>query len=784
MIGKSILHYNIIEKLGEGGMGVVYKADDTKLDRTVAIKFLPRSVAANPEERKRFVIEAKAAAALNHPNIATIHAIEESDDEMFIVMEYIEGQELKDIIKSEIPNPKSAIDYATRIAEGLQAAHEKGIIHRDIKSSNIMITSKGQVKIMDFGLAKVRGGAQVTKVGTTIGTAAYMSPEQARSEQVDQRTDIWSFGVVLYEMLTGQLPFSGDYEAAVAYSILNEEPTQISVLKPDIPTAMIKIVDRSLEKNAAERYQSTAELLSDLNGLQAEQSSSSLKTQQQHSDPRRSFTISKKNIIFISTIAVVVMMAVLSFWLFSPSKSNSIKNKSIAVLPFTDMSPEKNQEYFCDGLTEELINALTKINGIHVASRTSAFQFKDKELDIRTIGEKLNVSTVLEGSLRKSGQKLRITAQLINVEDGFHLWSETYEKEIEDIFAIQDQLSRSIVNALEVKLTSNNNEPIVKHSTTNIEAYNLYLQGRYYWIKRTKESLNTGLRFFQQAVELDPAYAAAYAGIADSYLSLADWSIVAPRDGFPKARTAALKALEIDNSLAEAQANIAYISFVYDWNWETAEKEFKRAIELNPNYAIAHMWYASYLSFMGRFEEGYQQINLAEKLDPLSLIIKAVKGDLLHIYGRNEEAIVQLNKTLEMDQDYYPALLFLQYTYEDEEMDQEAFTNWKKILVLQGATNEELSSFDAAFKSDGMVGVYKWKIQQLNEQSNQQYVSPADFFEAYAAMGDIEMAFKWLEKAYQERTYTIPWLKYDPLTKKLRNDPRFNEYLKRVGLDK
>jgi serine/threonine-protein kinase len=706
---------------------------------------------------------------------------------MFIVMEYIEGKELKNVLGVRRTVPLSiddVINYATQIAKGLDAAHKKGIVHRDIKSGNIMITGDDHLKIMDFGLAKVRGGTLVTKAGTTLGTAAYMSPEQAQGEEVDHRSDIWAFGVVLYEMLTGQLPFSGNYEAAVAYSILNEDPSPVSQLNPDVPDAMSKIVDKLLKKNASERYQSMVELLSELTDLKMEQSSASSSTQIPLGDSHKSITLKKKNITFLSTIALVVIVSVLSFWLIYPSKTDSIKNKSIAVLPFADMSSERDQEYFCDGLAEELINALTKINGIRVASRTSAFQFKGKELDIRTIGEKLNVSTVLEGSLRKSDQKLRITAQLINVEDGFHLWSETYEKDLEDIFAIQDQLTRSIVNALEVKLASNKNEPIMKHSTTNIEAYNLYLQGRYYWNKRTEESMSTGLRFFQQAVEEDPAYAPAYAGIADSYLMLTDWSYMAPREGFPKARAAALKALEIDNSLAEAQTNIAYISFIYDWNWETAEKEFKRAIKLNPNYAIAHMWYADYLSFMGRQEEGYQQINLAEKLDPLSLIIKAVKGFLLYVYGRNEEAIAQLNKTLEMDPDFFPALYFLQYTYEDEKRNQEAITIWKKILILQGATTEELSSLDAAFKSGGMVGTYKWKIQQLNERIKQKYVSPADFFEAYTGMGDIEMAFKWLEKAYQERIYTIPWLKYDPRAKILRSDPRFNGYLKKIGPDK
>ncbi|MFB3041668.1 MAG: protein kinase, partial [Candidatus Poribacteria bacterium] len=393
MVGKTISHYKILDKLGEGGMGVVYKAEDTKLERTVAIKFLPKHVSAHDEERKRFEIEAKAAAALNHPNIATIHNIEEVDDEMFIVMEYIKGRELRDIVGAlrDVPMPiEDVLNNATQIAEGLQAAHKKGITHRDIKSANIMITEDGQVKIMDFGLAKIAGWAQLTKDHSILGTAAYMSPEQARGESVDHRADIWSFGAVLYELLTGQLPFKGDYEQAVIYSILNEDPNSIVELREDTPSQLTSIVEKTLQKNPRDRFQTTKDLIDELKALEKSGSS-----------------IHEKKVIH-----------------------------TVAVLPFTNMSNDKEQEYFCDGIAEDILNDLTHLEGLQVVARSSSFALKDKNLDIREIGMKLGAHSIVEGSVRKAGNRLRITAQLINVADGYHLWAERYDRELEDVFAI------------------------------------------------------------------------------------------------------------------------------------------------------------------------------------------------------------------------------------------------------------------------------------------------------------------------------------------------------------
>ncbi|MFQ5584543.1 MAG: protein kinase, partial [Calditrichia bacterium] len=453
LIGKTILHYRILEQIGQGGMGVVYKAEDTKLNREVAIKFLPRQIAASEEDRERFKIEAQAAAALNHPNIATIHAIEEHDNEMFIVMEYIHGMELREIIQSEIPNPQSAIEYATQIAAGLQAAHKKGIVHRDIKSSNIMITEDDQVKIMDFGLAKMKGGPNMTRAGSTLGTPYYMSPEQARGEEVDARTDIWAFGVVLYEMLTGELPFKGDYEQAVIYAILNEAPQPVSELNSVIADNLQRVVEKSLQKNSRARYAAFAEILADLKSSQSGTS----------------------------------------------SKTNEPSEKSIVVLPFKNISPDPDNEYFSDGLTEEIISDLSNVEAIRVISRTSAMQLKGTDKSIKAIGKDLNVQFLLEGSVRKAGNNLRITAQLIDISKESPLWSEKYNGTLDDIFDIQEKVSHSIVDALRLKLSPTEKNKMEAHGINDPRAYDFYFQARQEILKMTAPGLKKALELIKHS---------------------------------------------------------------------------------------------------------------------------------------------------------------------------------------------------------------------------------------------------------------------------------------------
>jgi serine/threonine protein kinase len=544
MIGQNISHYKILEKLGEGGMGVVYKAEDTKLKRIVALKFLPPELTRDPEAKERFIHEAQAASALDHPNICTIYEIGETDEgQLFIAMACCEGETLKKKIERGPLKIDDTNDVALQVAQGLRKAHEKGIVHRDIKPTNIIVTTDGVVKIVDFGLAKLVRQTRVTKAGTTVGTVAYMSPEQARGEEVDHRTDIWSIGIVLYEMLTGLRPFRSEYDQALVYSILNEEPEPLKSLRPDVPTELEQVVEKALHKDLGKRVQQIGELVSALNSLKKKREMEGDKT---HPEP--------KGVL-----------------------------PSIAVIPFVNMSADPENEYFSDGLAEELINALSKLEGLHVVARTSAFRFRGKDIDIREIGKQLNVNTILEGSVRKAGNRLRITAQLIKVADGYHLWSERFDRELQDVFAIQDEISLAIVDNLKVKLLGGDRERLAKRYKDNFEVYDLYLKGRYYLNTITEEGIKKSLDYFQQAIQKDPSCALAYAGTAGAYGVLAVLGLAASGEVIPRAKSELLKALELDDYLAEAHAWLGEINLGYYWDWSAAEKELKRAIELKPN---------------------------------------------------------------------------------------------------------------------------------------------------------------------------------------------------------
>ena len=744
MIGKTISHYQIIEKIGEGGMGIVYKAKDTTLERTVAIKFLPRQTATQAEERQRFYIEAKAAAALNHPNIATTHAIEEVEDDVFIVMEYIEGQELKQKNDAGPLPVEDAIHIILQIANGLQEAHKKGIVHRDIKSANIMLTGSGQIKIMDFGLAKVRGGAQVTQIGTTLGTAAYMSPEQARGEDVDHRTDIWSLGVVLYETIAGQLPFKGHYEQAVLYSILNEDPESITCLRRGVPTELEAIMNKALAKSPNERYQQVDGMLIDLNVLGKELETKSRQVPKEKCPP------------------------------------------SVAVLPFVNVSPEKENEYFSDGMTEEIIDALTKVEGLRVVSRTSVFAFKGKDQDIRKIGEQLNVSHVVEGSVRKAGNRVRITAQLINIADGYHLWSERFDREMEDVFTIQEEIAHMIVNALKIKLVRKAETPLVERSTENIKAYNLFLKGRYCWNKRTEAALKQCVNYFEQAIEIDPDYMLAYCGLADAYalLGIAEYGALPPMEVMPKAKAAAVKALEIDNTLAEAQTTVAHVKAFFDWDFTGADKEFNRAIELNPNYPFSHHWYALYLSAMERHDEAIAEEKRAQELEPLSLIINKNVGTIFYYARKYEQAIEQYKKALELDPDFARTHFFLGLAYISNSMFEEAIAEIKKAITFSGENTVMLALLASAIAMSGKKDEATKILKDLKKRLKRGYVPSFNLAILYMGLDEKASAFEWLEKAYQERSSWLVSLKVEPILDGLRSDPRFTALLKKVGLEK
>ncbi|MDX1741043.1 MAG: protein kinase, partial [Rhodothermales bacterium] len=653
MIGRILSHYRITDKLGAGGMGIVYRAEDTRLGRDVAIKFLLSGPSVTDEIRDRFITEARAAAALNHPNIATVHGIGEDGEDTFIVMEFVQGEELRTRIEAGSVDVDNAFEIALQIAEGLRAAHEQGIVHRDIKSANIMVLPDGRAKILDFGLARMEGSTMMTSMGVSMGTVAYMSPEQARGEAVDHRTDIWAFGVVLYEMLTGRMPFPGAYEQSVMYAIFNEAPAPLTELEDAVGKAFAPIINRLLSKEVSERYGSMADVIADLKALRGGEPASVTKS---------------------------VIVA-------SPVPSAAPSQPTIAVLPFSDMSREKDQEYFCDGITEELIDALSHVDRWRIVSRTSTFSFKGQEVDVRDVGARLSASHVLEGSLRKSGERVRITTRLTNVADGLQLWSEKYDGQLDDIFDIQDQIAHTVLEKLkesfgDAELPAED-RPLAKRTTEDMEAYDLYLKARFHMNKRTESELKAAVELCQKAIELDVSFAPAYAGMADALVLLAVQGGVKPADAIPKARRAADQAISLDDTLAEAHTSLGAIQAAFEWDQGEAEKSFQRALGLNPSYATGHQWYGLWcLMPQRRFAECIEHYRRAIELDPLSQVLNAGLGWMQYLARSFDDAEATLRRTLEQTPDFVMAHDLLGQTLSQTERLDEAIDELETSVNL------------------------------------------------------------------------------------------------------
>lgn len=766
MNSESISHYRILRKLGEGGMGEVYLAEDTRLGRQIALKVLPASYQYDPERRTRFLIEARAASALRSPNIAAIYDIGEHDGAMFIAMEYVDGEVLSLHIGRRTMPTSKVIDIARQIADTLDEAHVLGIIHRDIKSSNLMVTERGLVKMLDFGLAKmvrpeasggqtdptVPLGAQ-TAFGIVMGTVSYMSPEQALGHKIDTRSDIFSLGVVMYEMLTGRLPFEGASTTEIIDSIIHKEPIAIARFNYDVPPELERITRKCLEKDRERRYQTAREVSTDLRNLR------------RHSDSSATGRTS------------------------AAGKSQAARRArsrkaidSLAILPLVNASEDADAEYLSDGITESIINSLSQLPKLRVMARSTVFRYKGGEVDPQVVGHELGVRAVLTGRLIGRGDLLIIKVELADADDGSHLWGEQYSRKLSDIFTIEEEISREISEKLRLKLSGAEKKQLAKRYTENTEAYQLYLKGRFYWNKRTEEGLRKGIEYFNQAIDSDPGYALAHAGLADSYNILASYSAVAPKDAFPIAKAAATRALELDGELAEAHASLAFAKFGYDWKWAESEREFKRSLKLNPGYAMAHNWYAVTVVAQGRFDEAFDQIKRALDLDPLSLPINTNAGWLLHLARRYDEAIEQYQKTIELDESFGLAHRRLGQTYEQTQMYNEAVIEFQKALKLSGEDSELLSArghFHAAIgerdKADEVIAL-------LEERAKTSYVPAYLVARVYLGFGDNDRVFEWLDKARDERYGYLAYLNIDPVFDSIRSDARFAELVRRVGL--
>lgn len=775
MVGTTISHYKILEKLGGGGMGVVYKAQDLKLDRPVALKFLPPDLTRDPDAKQRFVHEAKAASSIQHANICVVHEIDETPDgQMFICMEYAEGATLKEKIEQGSLKIDDAVNIATQVAKGLTAAHQHGIVHRDIKPANILITPGGEAKIVDFGLAKLSGGTLLTRAGSTLGTAAYMSPEQARGEPVDQRTDVWALGVVLYEMLTKRNPFAGEYEEAALYRILNEDPEFVTKIRPEVPTRLDHVIERAIAKDPARRYQTVEELRADLEAVSEEDAQGRLAKAILGRFGRRQRKIAAR----VLPVGIV-LIAVIAYFLTRGIPSGG--PVSIVLLPLENITNEKSQEWFTDGMTDALTTDLARISGLRVTQRSSAMRYRGANKSASEIASELKVSYVLEGSVLRLGDHVKITIRLIDALTNKYLWAEEYSRDFTGLLALQGEVAKTIAGQVQVTLTKQEQNLLTQGKAVNPKAYEAYLKGNFFWHEVTRESIGTALQYYELAAEIDSTYAPAYAGIALVWAGRAQMGYVPMSVAAKQGARAEAKALALDSSLAEVHYMVGVRRAWVEWNWDGAMQSFRRSVELNPNLAEARAYFSHLLFTLKHPDEGMEQIEEARKLDPFNSLIQSLYAmDLMYV-RRYDEVIRLLRKTLEVNPGEPVALSTIRSAYHQKKMYDEALEAWRLSYEAKG-DREAIQALNRGRAEGGYSRALQSLAEMLIERSKTSYVTPWQIATLYTRAGMKEKALDWFDKAYDAHDPNMPYLSVDPIFDVLRDNPRFQVILKRMGL--
>lgn len=797
IVGRQLGHYQILELLGAGGMGQVFLAHDTRLNRRVALKLLSTGLTTDEERRRRFRQEALSASALNHPNILTIYEIQDENDQPFMAAEFVAGVTLRARMRGRKLSPAEALDIALQIGGALAAAHNSGIVHRDIKPENVMIRPDGLVKVLDFGIAKytrpagindLKGSWIKTATGVLIGTTAYMSPEQARGQPVDGRTDIWSLGVILYEMLVRRLPFVGATPTDRVAAILEHDPPSLSKLRRGIPAELERIVCRALAKNKEERYQRVGDLLEDLRNAR----------EALGDKPRRNFSLPvpgqvldalsrRRAVIALGAITLVALAITFATVLYLRSRAsmNAQPAKtlaaidSLAVLPFANVSGNADTEYLSDGITESIISNLSQLSQLRVIARSTAFRYKAEDIDPQRVGEALKVRAVLTGRVTQMGENLSISTELVNVSDGTRLWGGQYNRKFTDVLAMQEEMAKEISEKLRLRLTGPDEKQLTKRYTDDTEAYRLYLLGRFHWNKFTEKDIKKSIEYYNQALAKDPKYALAYFGLSDAYQLLGQIGL-RPNEVLPKALVYAEKTLAADPTLPEAHLTRGAYELWYGWNWTVAEQELKRALETNPNLAGAHDLYGQFLSGMGHFDEAIAENKRAVELDPLSPISTSNLGVVYYYAGRYDLAIEQNRKAMELDANFFFAPLYIGWAYGQQGKYPEAIAELTNARDLPGGFAPAASELGYIYAISARRTEAQKLLRELRVRAKREFIDPYYLAIIYVGLGKQDEALTWLNKAYEERSFWLLWLKVEPKFDPLRSDPRYEDLLRRM----